>query len=56
MGDDKLAVVDDRLRIHGISKLRIADCSIMPEIISGNTNAPAIMIGEKLAQMLLERK
>ena len=56
MGDDKLAVVDDRLRIHGISKLRIADCSIMPEIISGNTNAPAIMIGEKLSQLLLERK
>ena len=56
MGDDKMAVVDDQLRIHGISKLRIADCSIMPEIISGNTNAPAIMIGEKLSQLLLERK
>ena len=56
MGDDKMAVVDDQLRVHGISKLRIADCSIMPEIISGNTNAPAIMIGEKLSQLLLERK
>ena len=54
MGNGKDAVVDDRLRVHGIKGLRVADCSIMPEIISGNTNAPAIMIGEKASDMILE--
>ena len=54
MGSDKMAVVDERLRVHGIGGLRVADCSIMPTIVSGNTNAPAIMIGEKLAQMTLQ--
>jgi choline dehydrogenase len=54
MGSDKNAVVDERLRVHGIDGLRVADCSIMPTIVSGNTNAPAIMIGEKLAQMTLQ--
>jgi len=53
MGQDKMAVVDERLRVHGLSGLRIADCSIMPTITSGNTNAPAIMIGEKLSDMIL---
>lgn len=48
------AVVDPRLRVHGIGRLRVADCSIMPTITSANTNAPAIMIGEMAARMILE--
>ncbi len=54
MGQGKDAVVDARLRVHGIAGLRVADCSIMPEIVSGNTNAPAIMIGEKASDLILE--
>lgn len=54
MGSGPGAVVDDRLRVHGISGLRVADCSIMPEIVSGNTNAPAIMIGEKASDLMIE--
>lgn len=53
MGQDPMAVVDPRLRVHGISGLRIADCSIMPMIISGNTSIPAMMIGERCADMVL---
>ena len=52
-GDD--AVVDETLQVHGVTGLRVADCSIMPEIVSGNTNAPAIMIGEKASDLILGR-
>ena len=54
MGADPRAVLDPRLRVRGIAGLRVADCSIMPEIISGNTNAPAIMIGEKASDLIRE--
>ena len=54
MGIDPAAVVDARLRVHGIEGLRVADASVMPVITSGNTNAPAIMIGEKAAEFLQE--
>jgi choline dehydrogenase len=54
MGQDKMAVVDERLRVYGVQNLRVADASIMPVITSGNTNAPTIMIGEKLSDLILE--
>ena len=53
MGNDPMAVVDDRLRVHGIDSLRVIDASIMPTITSGNTNAPTVMIAEKGAQFVL---
>ena len=53
MGNDVNAVVDDQLRVHGIQGLRIADGSIMPTMVSGNTNAACIMIGEKAAELIL---
>lgn len=56
MGHDSMAVVDNELRVHGITGLRVADASIMPTVLSGNTNAGCIMIGEKLAGILLDDK
>jgi choline dehydrogenase len=53
MGNDEMAVVDERLRVHGIAGLRIADASVMPTIVSGNTSVPCMMIGEKCADMVL---
>ena len=55
MGSDPAAVVDDRLRVHGIERLRIADASIMPTITSGNTNSPTLMIAEKAATMIRDQ-
>jgi choline dehydrogenase len=54
MGRDPLAVVDERLRVHGIEGLRVADASIMPTVPSGNTNAPSIMVGDKAASLFME--
>jgi len=55
MGTDENAVVDERLRVHGVDGLRVADASIMPAVTSGNTNAPSIMIGERVADFVGER-
>jgi len=52
MGGDPLSVVDPQLRVRGIEALRICDSSVMPRLISSNTNAPSIMIGEKAADLL----
>ena len=56
MGNDNLAVVDDKLRVHGIENLRIIDASIMPKIISGNTASPVIMIAEKAADLIIKNR
>ena len=52
MGSDPMAVVDTQLRVHGLPGLRVIDASIMPTLISGNTQAPSIMIGEKGAAIM----
>jgi choline dehydrogenase len=54
MGRDPTAVVDDRLRVHGIERLRVVDGSVMPTVVSGNTNAAIVMIAEKGADMILQ--
>jgi choline dehydrogenase len=54
MGSDRMAVVDARLRVHGVGGLRVVDCSAMPTLVSGNTNAPAVMMAEKAVDMIRE--
>jgi choline dehydrogenase len=50
---DPLAVVDDQLRVQGLSGLRVIDASVMPNLVGGNTNAPTLMIAERAADLLL---
>jgi choline dehydrogenase len=52
MGRDAMAVLDERLRVHGVPGLRVIDCSAMPTLVSGNTNAAAVMMAEKAADMI----
>lgn len=56
MGHDDLAVVDGQLRVHGVDHLRVVDASVMPDIVSGNLNAPTQMIGERAADYILGKQ
>jgi choline dehydrogenase len=53
MGTDNMSVVDEKLRVHGLQNLRVVDASVMPEITSGNLNAPTLMIAERASEFIL---
>ena len=55
MGIDKMSVVDEKLKVHGLQNLRVADASVMPEITSGNLNAPTLMIAERASDFILNK-
>ena len=56
MGNDEFAVVDDKLRVRGVENLRVVDASVMPTLIGGNTNAPTIMIADKISDHILGKE